>query len=472
MTEQSTGAILDRANRHAQAFLAGLRERHVGERATPAQLRAALGGELPLEGEAPGAVLDLLARGVDGGLMASAGPRYFGFVIGGSHPVAVAADWLTAAWDQNCGLYATSPAAAVVEEVAAGWLLNLFGLPSGASVGFVTGGQMANFTCLAAARHAVLDRAGWDVEENGLAGAPPVQVFISAEAHVTVLAALAMLGLGRRPAHIVSVDSQGRMRPAALEPLLAAHRGPAIVVAQAGHVNSGAIDPIGPLVDLTHRYGGWLHVDGAFGLWAAASPARRHLVAGIEAADSWSVDAHKWLNVPYDSGVAIVADPGAHLACMGATASYLKQAEGDIRDPLMFTPELSRRGRGFPIYAVLRALGRRGVANLVDRLCERARQMAGLLGSAPGVQALNEVVLNQVLVGFAPPPGVEAAPFVRGVIERVQREGTCWLSGTDWQGMPAMRVSVSNWSTGPEDIERSADSILRAYNDQIAADSR
>jgi glutamate/tyrosine decarboxylase-like PLP-dependent enzyme len=455
---------LDVAVHAAQAFLAGLPDRPLGARATLAELRAALGGPLPESGVAPERVIEDLVRGADPGIIGMPGPRYFGFVIGGSYPVALAADWLTSAWDQNAGLYAVSPASAVVEDVAAGWLRDLLDLPTTASVGFVTGCQMANFTCLAAARHAVLKRAGWDVEDQGLFGAPPITVILGAEAHVTIFAALRYLGLGAGRVRSVAVDGQGRMRVDALRDALAESKGPTIVCAQAGNVNTGAFDPLVEIAPLARARGAWLHVDGAFGLWAAASPALRHLVAGAELADSWATDAHKWLNVPYDSGLAVVADASAHRASMSATAAYLMPAASDERDPLDWTPEFSRRARGFPVYATLRALGRRGLAQLIERCCALARRMATHLAAAPRVRVLNEVVLNQVLVRFEPPKGGDADAFSRGVVDRVQNDGTCWLSGTTWQGQGAMRISVSNWSTTEADADRSVDAILRAAN--------
>ncbi len=458
----SDANVLVQAADAAQAFLASLPDRHVGARATLAELRAGLGGLLPEAGVAPTAVIADLVRHVDAGLIAMPGPRYFGFVIGGSYPVALAADWLTAAWDQNAGLYAVSPAAAVVEDVAAGWLRALFGLPETAGVGFVTGGQMATFTCLAAARHAVLRRVGWDVEQDGLCGAAPITVVVGEEAHATIFSALRYLGLGARRVRTVAADGQGRMRPDALRATLATCNGPTIVCAQAGNVNTGAVDPFPDIAPLTQARGAWLHVDGAFGLWAAASPALRHRVAGVELADSWATDAHKWLNVPYDSGLAIVADASAHRAAMSVTAAYLIPGSSDQRDPLDWTPEFSRRARGFPIYATLRALGRQGVAQLIERCCALARRMAERLAAAPRVTVLNDVVLNQVLVRFQPPPAGDADAFTRAVVERVQRDGTCWLSGTTWQGKGAMRISVCNWSTTEADADRSVAAILRA----------
>jgi glutamate/tyrosine decarboxylase-like PLP-dependent enzyme len=457
--------LLSRTAALAEQFLASLRERPVGATATREALAARLGGALPARGQAPLEVVEALAAAAgEGGLVASAGPRYFGFVIGGSVPAALAADWLVSAWDQDAGLYACGPAAAVVEDVAAGWLLDLLGLPPSGSVGFVTGGQMANFTGIAAGRHAVLARAGYDVEEDGLRGAPPVHVVIGAEAHVTVLTALRLLGLGSGRAVRVSADGQGRMQVDALRRALASLDGPTIVCTQAGNVNTGAFDPVGEISDIAHERGAWVHVDGAFGLWAAAAPARAHLFRGVERADSWATDGHKWLNVPYDSGIVIVRDRAAHKAAMTGRAAYLVQSDGLERDPQDWTPEFSRRARGFPVYAALRSLGREGVTALVERCCRLATTMAGRLregGARAGVavRILNEVVLNQVLVRFEPARG-DAGAFTRAVVGRVQREGTCWMAGTRWHDLDAMRISVSNWSTTEEDIERSAKAIL------------
>jgi glutamate/tyrosine decarboxylase-like PLP-dependent enzyme len=395
------------------------------------------------------------------GLVAAAGPRYFGFVVGGSLPAALAADWLAAAWDQNAGLFALGPAAATVEDIAADWLLDLLGLPEEASAGFVTGGQMASFAGLAAARHAVLAGAGWDVERDGLIGAPPVEVVVGAERHVTIDAALRFLGLGSGRVRVVPADDQGRMDAAALPEALAACAGPTIVCAQAGNVNTGAVDPLAAICAAAHDHGAWVHVDGAFGLWAAASPARRHLVAGVEEADSVATDAHKWLNVPYDSGLVFVAHPEAHRAAFTTEAGYLTPGRTGERDPDAFTPEFSRRARGFPVWAALRSLGRAGVAELVERCCDHARRFADLLGAADGVEILNEVVLNQVLVRFTDPGG-DGDGRTREVVRRVQEDGTLWLSGTTWHGLAAMRISVSNWSTTTADVDRSAAAILAA----------
>jgi glutamate/tyrosine decarboxylase-like PLP-dependent enzyme len=433
-------AVLDDAARLARGYTDELAARPVGATAGLDELRAVLARPLPEAGEDPRAVVAALARDVDAGLMAIGGPRYFGFVIGGAHPVAIAADWLTSAWDQNGGGFVASPALSVVEEVAAGWLRELLGLPAGSGVGFVTGGQMANFTCLAAARHAVLRDAGWDVEADGLQGAPEVRVIAGEQAHVTVEVACRMLGLGAGRMRKVAADEQGRMDPGALRAALAEHDGPAIVCAQAGEINTGAFDPLAAITDLCRAHGAWCHVDGAFGLWAAASPSRRVLLEGAGRAHSWATDAHKWLNVPYDCGIAVVADAAAHRAAMTSTSAYIPPHDADVPWGFDWAPELSRRARGVPVYATLRALGRAGVADLVDRCCDHAVRMAGRLAAAEGVEVLNDVVLNQVLVRFGDDDAATAA-----VIDAVQREGTCWLGGSTFHGRGVMRISIVGW---------------------------
>jgi len=453
----------------SRTYLGGLSSRHVGARASAEALRRELGGPLPDVGRDPGGVIEALAASAERGIVASAGPRYFGFVTGGSLPVALAADWLTSIWDQNGALFATSPAAAVVEEITTAWLLELLGLPATAGVGLVTGCQMANFTGLAAARHAVLTRAGWDLAKDGLRGAPAIRVVAGAEGHVTLFSALRMLGFGSRELTIVDADEQGRLDTEALARALEGADGPLIVCAQVGNVNTGACDGLSVIADLASARGAWLHVDGVFGLWAAAAPARRHLVAGFERADSLATDAHKWLNVPYDCGIAIVRDADAHQAAMTSSAAYLERPGVAGRDPLDWVPEASRRARGFALYGALRSLGRRGVGDLVERCCRLASLMADRLRTDPAVEIMNDVVLNQVLVRFHRTSGGAAGPgtsevedLTRAVIERVQREGTCWAGGTVWHGVTAMRISISNWSTTSEDIERSAAAILEA----------
>ena len=429
----------------------------MGAAADLAELRSRLAKPLADDGEDPRAVIEDLARDVEPGLVASAGPRYFGFVIGGALPVAVAADWLTSAWDQNGGGYVASPALSVAEEVAAGWVRELLGLPAGCGVGFVTGCQMAHFTCLAAARHAVLRDAGWDVEAHGLRDGPEVRVVATDQAHVTVTVACRMLGLGADRLRLVETDDQGRMVPAGLETALAERKGPTIVCAQAGEINTGAFDPIGDIIELCREHDAWCHIDGAFGLWAAVSPTRRALLQGFERANSWATDGHKWLNVPYDCGIAAVADPSAHRAAMTSTSAYIPPHDEDIPWGFDWTPEFSRRARGVPLYAALRSLGRSGLASMIDACCEHAQRMASRLASADGIEVLNDVVLNQVLVRFDDDDEATDA-----VIERAQQDGTCWLSGSSFRGKTVMRVSVVGWQTTADDIDRSAEAILEA----------
>jgi glutamate/tyrosine decarboxylase-like PLP-dependent enzyme len=462
-------ALLHRTAELAGDFLDRLPDRPVAPKVELPALRAALGGPIPDKPSDPTAVIEALARAAEPGLVGSAGPRFFGFVVGGGVPAALAADWLASAWDQNNGLYALSPAAAVVEEVAASWLIELFGLPGGSSVGFTTGATMASFTALAAGRHRVLKRAGWNVEEDGYVGAPAIEVVVGDEAHVTIFASLQMLGLGRSRVHRVAADGQGRLRADALRETLNGLDGPILVCAQSGNVNTGAFDPLPEIVEAVRsKANAWLHVDGAFGLWAAVVPALQDRVAGLAGADSWTTDAHKWLNVPYDSGIVICRDAAAHHAAMALGASYYVVAEGSERDSMNFVPESSRRARGFAIYAALRSLGRSGLSDMIDRCCALARRMADGLRSADGVTILNDVVLNQVLLRFSPPGEADAAAtddFTRRVIAAVQADGTCWLGGTTWHGMAAMRISVSNWSTSEADIDLSAEAILRCARD-------
>ena len=450
--------LLTRAARHARTFIDSLPARYVNARNADAVSSDAPALAAPVD---PLAVLDELARIVEDAGLATAGPRYFGFVTGGSYPVAVAADWLVSAWDQNAGLNILSPAMAAIEDTTAAWLLDLFGLPATCSVGFVTGATMANVTCLAAARHEVLRREGWDVEAQGLQGAPLLRVIVGEGAHASIDTAARLLGFGTSNLVRVAADPQGRMIPDALGAALSAGHGPTIVCVQAGHVNTGAFDPFPPLIDAAHHHGAWVHVDGAFGLWACAvdDDGLRRQAEGLERADSWGVDGHKWLNVPYDSGIAIAAHPAAHRASMAQRASYLLRAEGERRDGMDWTPEASRRARAVPIYAVLKTLGRPGVSELIIRCCAHARQMARLLGAHPRVTILNDVVLNHVLVRFNDRSGSNVTPQV---IAAVQKEGVCWVGGTSWNREPAMRISISNWSTTSNDIERSAAAILAA----------
>ena len=460
MNEPDWKGALAEAFEHALAYLEGLPARPIAAPATLAELRAALGGPLPERPLEAREVIEDLVLTADPGVVASGSGRFFGFVIGGATPAALAADWLASTWDQNAGLYVIGPSASVVEEVAGEWLAELLGLPIGVSVGFVTGAQMANFTALAAALHDVLRRVGWDLAADGLWGAPRVRILAGQARHGTIDRALRFLGVGKAAIVEIEADDQGRMKPEALAALLEEGEGPAIVCIQVGNVNSGAIDPVGEICEIAHRHGAWVHVDGAFGLWAAASPRLRPVLTGVELADSWATDAHKWLNVPYDSGLAFCAHPDAHRAAMGIRAGYLMHSAGGERDPLDYNPEHSRRARGFAVYAALRALGREGVTELVERCCALAGRFADQLAAADDIEVLNQVVLNQVLVRFRAGDGDDDA-YTHRVIGRVQNDGTCWMSGTTWQGRAAMRISVSNWSTDEADVDRSVAAILR-----------
>jgi glutamate/tyrosine decarboxylase-like PLP-dependent enzyme len=457
-----TRDLLARTFDLSATYLESLEARPVRESATLEELRSRLDVVLPEEGQPPTAIIESLARDVEPGLVASAGPRFFGFVVGGSLPVAVAADWLTSTWDQNAQACLLSPAAAVVEEVVGRWLLDLLGLPRTASFGLVTGAQMATFVGLAAARHEVLRRVGWEVELDGLIGAPAVDVVVGEAAHGTVFGALRMLGFGERRVQRVAVDDQGRLLVPELARTLEACGPSTIVCAQAGNVNTGASDALAEVADRTQRRGAWLHVDGAFGLWAAASPTLRGQITGYERADSWAVDAHKWLNVPHDSGIAVVAHPAAHGAAFAGQCAYAGPAVATQRDGMRWVPENSRRARAFGIYAALRALGRQGVTALVEGCCAHARHMAERLAVDPDARILNDVCLNQVLVRFSAKGAADADALNTAVAERVRAEGYCWLGTTTWRGATAIRVSISNWSTTSADIDRSADAILAA----------
>jgi len=440
--------LLRRTAEIAAEFVETLDERSIWPPATVDELRATLGGPLPEESSDPVDVIEALAAAAEPGVVGIPSGRYFGFVIGGALPAALAADWLTSVWDQNAGLVICGPSAAVCEQIVGEWLEELLGLPETASFAFVTGCQMAHVTCLAAARHEVLRQVGWDVEANGLAGSPRIAVVTGGRKHVTIDRALRLLGLGSEGTRRVDVDAHGRMQADALEAVLRDTTGPTIVCAQAGEVNTGAFDPLDEIADLCAAAGAWMHVDGAFGLWAAASPELRHLTRGIERADSWATDAHKWLNVPYDSGLAFVAHPSAHRAAMRLTAEYLVADGSATRDQMDWTPEFSRRARGFAVYAALRSLGRSGVAELVEGSCARASQFAAAIAELPGCEVLNDVVLNQVLFRFEDDATTDA------MLASVQTSGEAWMSGTIWDGRAAIRLSVSNWRTSETDVER------------------
>ena len=441
---------LDRAHALALAWLASLAERSVPASATVAEVTARLGTELPDGPTDPAAVIDHLAGACEPGLTAMPSGRFFGFVIGGTHPAALAADWLVSAWDQNTGLRSITPAHSAVEDITEAWLLDLLGLPSESAVGFVTGGTMANFTCLAAGRDEVLRRVGWDVSTRGLVGSPGVRVLVGAERHDTVDLALRYLGLGLPEP--VAADDQGRIDPDALRAALEqADDRPVIVVLQAGNVHSGAFDQFTETIAVAHQYAAWVHVDGAFGLFAGASPTRRHLVEGVESADSWATDAHKTLNVPYDCGLAIVRDRAALKAAMGMHGDYLiHDAEGEPFDKV---PEISRRGRAFTVWAVLQALGRHGVADLVDGFCDHATEIARGIAAIDGAEVLNDVVFTQVCASFGSDEATHA------VVQGMLADGTAWMTGSRWHDRAVLRVSVSNWSTTETDVARSLDAL-------------
>jgi glutamate/tyrosine decarboxylase-like PLP-dependent enzyme len=455
-------ALLERTASIAADYLESLGDRRVFPDVTPEELRAALGGPLPEQPIDPQTVVTDLVEAAEPGVLATGTGRYFGFVIGGALPAALAADWLTSAWDQNAGLYVGGPSASIVEQITREWILDLLGLPGEGSIGFVTGTQMAHATGLAAARFHVLDAVGWDVERHGLQGAPRVRVLAGAKRHVTIDRALRLLGLGSPT--VVEADEEGRMRADALSRALVDGSGPTIVCAQAGEVNTGAFDPLAEIADACRDAHAWLHVDGAFGIWAAVSPRLRHLVAGLELADSWTTDAHKWLNVPYDSGIVLCAHPESHRRAMTVQAAYLIQDEGQrrVRDQVDWVPEFSRRARGFAVYAALRSLGRTGVVELVERCCEQARRFAEQIAAVRGVQVLNEVVLNQVLFSFEDDERTDEA------LADVQAGGEVWLSGTTWNGRKAIRVSVSNWQTGDQETDLVVEAFRRAVEAPLA----
>jgi glutamate/tyrosine decarboxylase-like PLP-dependent enzyme len=449
--------LLQRAQQLAQDYIESLARRAVAAPVDREKLQAALGGPLGESPVDPLTVVEELAQGVDLGLVATSGGRFFGFVEGGVLPAALAADWLTATWDQNPVLHVLSPAAAAVEEITAGWLLDLLGLPSTASLGFTTGAQMANFAGLAAARHDVLNRVGWDVEADGLTGAPPVAVLVGAECHITIGRSLRFLGMGERTMVIVAADSEGRMEAGALRRALADVKGPSIVCAQAGNVNTGSFDPLREIAQSCRDHGAWLHVDGAFGLWAAVSPARRRLVDGVELADSWATDGHKWLNVPYDSGFVACAHPESHRTAMAVRAPYLVRETDGARDGTDWTPESSRRARAFAVWAALRSLGREGVAALVDRCCDHATRFAEALSATEDLEVLNDVVLNQVLVRVG-----DDDTRTKTTAAIVQNDGEAWLGDTVWRDRSALRISVSDHATTTDDVERAIAAIIAA----------
>ena len=452
------GHALRRTAERVADFRAGVGERPVAPDFDADRLRDALGDRLPETGADPDAVIEQLAAAVEPALTANVGPRYFGFVVGGALDAATCADVLAIGWDQMSFNATSSPASAVVEEVVGAWLKEAFGLPPDASFGIGTGAQGGNTIGLAAARHRVLERAGWDVEARGLTGAPAIRVVANEERHGTVDRALRLLGIGAAAVRPVAADANGGLDPTALEQVLGEGdaEAPTIVCVQAGNVNTGACDDIAAAAEVARAHSAWLHVDGAFGLWAAVSPSKRQLVSGIERADSWAVDGHKWLNVPYDTGFVFCADGEAHAAAMSYTAAYLEgQGQGGLRSPSDFVLESSRRARGFAAWAALRELGRSGLAELVDRCCTLAGRFGEQLAAIDDVEIGNEIVLNQVLASFGSDERTDA------LIDAVQRDGTCWMGGTTWHGRRYMRISVSNWSTTEDDVDRSVAAISR-----------
>ncbi len=457
--------VLEVAAERAQRYLGTVDDRPVREQASVEELRKLFGGKLRDDGEDPATVVEQLADAAEPGLIALGSPRYFGYVVGGTLPAALGADWLAGAWDQIASVYLCGPSASVAEEVAGGWVLDLLGLPKGSAFGLTTGGTMANFCGIAAGRRAVLQRHGWDVEAKGLNGAPPVRVLVGEHAHATIFVALRLLGLGDQNAVRVRADESGRMDPEALAEELGREDGPAIVCAQAGEVNTGCFDPFPAIADACEGNGAWLHVDGAVGLWAAASSEFDELTDGLERADSWSTDAHKWLNVTYDCGFIAAKEPEALHGAMGISAPYLP-AESDVRDSYQYVPESSRRARGFILYAALRSLGRKGVADLVERCAANARLMAAELDSDPALEVINDVVINQVLVAVV---GDGSGDLTADAVRRIQRDGNCWLAGTTWRGRPAIRISVCNWRTREDDIRRSAAAIRQGVLEASAA---
>ncbi|ACC74987.1 pyridoxal-dependent decarboxylase [Paraburkholderia phymatum] len=462
-----TRNALETAAQLALAFHDARGSRPTGPVASFGELHAAFGGPTPEQGEPASAVIARLAAIAQPGLLGTAGPRFFGWVAGGSHPAGVAADWLTSVWGQNAATYHGAPAAAVAEQVVAQWLLDLLDLPRSCSVGFTTGATMSNFVCLAAARDAVLRRAGWDVEADGLCGAPRISVYVGEGVHASVRAALRYLGIGERSVIEVAADEAGRMQPSALRDAVARHDGPLIVIAQAGHMMTGAFDSVGEIAACAHEHGGWVHVDAAFGLWARACPERMHLAAGIEHADSWAADAHKWLQAPYDTGCAFVRDADAHRRAMSIRASYLPQAEDGARDPAHYTPELSRRARGFSLWALVRTLGREGIAAMIARHCALACRIARRLARGPGVALLNEVELNQLIVRFGSAyDGSLADELTLRTVQRIQAQGVCDVREAVWQGRTVMRLSVISWATTERDADCAADAILSVW-DQV-----
>ncbi|MFC2153087.1 pyridoxal phosphate-dependent decarboxylase family protein [Actinomycetota bacterium] len=469
MKESDWERVVEAAMEPAIDYLASLPERAVYKPADPDEIRAVLGGDLPEEGSDPAEVVAAMAAGIEPYVTAHASGRYFGFVIGGLHPAAYGAELLAATWDQNAGLYAVAPGVAVAEEVAAGWVLDVLDLPGDASVGFVTGGQMANFTCLAAARHDVLRQSGWNVEADGLQGAPRINIVVKTERHSTVPRALRHLGLGDSSAIEIPSDAQSRIIPEALRRTLEGLSGPTMISVEAGNVNFGSFDDYNAVADAVdqHRARGnptWVHVDGAFGLWARAARSLRHLTDGMERLDSWSTDGHKMLNVGYDSGLAMCKHSAAHRAAMSVQAAYLVQADGGVRDQMDWNPDFSRRARGLGVYAALRSLGRLGVDDMITGTNRLARRFAEGLGQSERVEVVNDVVFNQVLIRWHAPTG-DDDEYTDRLLAAIQADGTAFFSGTTWQGRRHMRISVADWATDENDVDRAVAAVLRCSED-------
>jgi glutamate/tyrosine decarboxylase-like PLP-dependent enzyme len=464
MTDDSGAAALERAAKAAIAYRQTVATAERTPVADYADMLAAFAAPTPTHGGEADAIVEELVRLATPGIRAQVGPRFFGWVIGHSHTTGVAADWLTAAWGQNAGNLVASPAASAVEAVAAGWLLDLLGLPADASVGFVTGATVANFVCLAAARSEVLRRVGWDVEADGLFGAPPVEVLIGADAHATMYSGLKYLGLGARRVRVVETDEAGRMLPAAFERALKAASGPTIAIAQAGQINTGASDPFAAITPMAREHGAWLHVDGAFGLWAQACPTRAALTAGVEQADSWATDGHKWLQTPYDCGYAIVRDAEEHRRAMAISASYLPPAQGAEREPSAYVPELSRRARGFSTWAMIRQLGRGGIKEMVERCCRLAARMGAQIAAEPGAALVVPVELNQFMIRFgADQDDAAGDALTRATIQRVQADAVAFIGGAEWRGRWVMRVSVTSWATTDKAADETVAAVLAAW---------
>ena len=470
MTDASTyRAVLRRTLAHAEAYLARLDQATVAATATTRDLRERLSRPLAGVGVDPVTVIDDLVADTAHGIIGSAGGRFFAWVIGGAVPAALAADWLTATWDQNASLHACGPAEAIIEEVCGAWLKDLLGLPATASFALVTGCQMSHFTCLAAARNRLLSSCGWDVERQGIFSAPRIHILTGDQVHGSITRAVRLLGLGSESLVELPVDDEGRLTAPTLARALERHAsGPTLVLLQAGDINTGAFDPFAELIPLAHQHGAWVHVDGAFGLWANASPRHRHLLRGVETADSWSTDGHKWLNVPYDCGYAFVADPTAHAAPLAWRASYLTH-DASARDPFDWNPEWSRRGRGVATYAAIRQLGRDGIADLIDRSCRHATELARGIGRLPGAELVWEPRINQGLVRFPDPRShateEDHARRTDEVIAKVVRTGEAFFGGTTWRGLRCMRISVCNWQTSDADVDRAVAAVRQALEE-------